>query len=733
VSFTRRAFVIGGSLAGGGMVVGVTTIGAWMSSYDRRSVQAEHLPEGGAKLVAQWIRIAADNTVTVLTPHVEMGQGSQTGTLQIVLDELDADPTHTHIELAPARSGFTIGDVMVGFIAPESEGFSRRVLEKSFGRLADLNSWQFTGGSTAIRFTGWRGIRHGAAAARQMLLQAAAERLGVPSDALQTHDSHVIWNDQRIPYGALADAASKLPTPVQPVLKTPEQWRYIGRPHPRIDLPDKVFARAEYGIDRVVPGMRYAAVVPPTLAEGTITGVTNTAEVSAMRGVERVLNLGSVVAVVADKPWRAERAVRAVQMEVTPREEPLYDSDVLRPVRGEILQIGELFVAASRGEGAKEAIGGGERVIGAEYTLPFLAHAPMEPMNATIWEDGGKVHIATGTQDPFATRTQTAAVLGRPVDAVVVHPHTLGGGFGRRAGASGASFNWVRIAAQLQKEAGGALQMLWSREAGLAMSSYRPADHAWLRATLGPDGRPTAWWARHHAPISTAQDALPPYDIPHVTVEHTRLEPALPFAFWRSVDASIQGFTIESFVDELAIAAGEDPLAYRLSLVDSQSRYARLLSRVADLSGWGGAQPEGMALGVALNECFGSIVAQVAQVSLEDGRTRVHRVWAAVDPGLAINPDSVKAQVEGGIHFGLSAALYGQITIRQGAIEQTNFHNYPVVRMADAPRVEVVIQQTPGATVGGVGEVGTPGAAPAVANALAQLTQRPRTLPIAPS
>ncbi len=448
-----------------------------------------------------------------------------------------------------------------------------------------------------------------------------------------------------------------------------------------------------------------------------------------MRGVEAVLNLGHVVAVVADKPWRAEAAVRAIDMTTTPPAGGPHDSEVLLAVRRDLVRQGELSEAISRGDGAKDHISAADTVVEAEYTLPFLAHAPMEPMNATVWKESDQVHIATGTQDPLSTRIRTAAVLGIDVEQVVVHPHTIGGGFGRRAGLSGSSFNWVRAAAEIHGKVGGAVQMIWSREAGIRMSSYRPADVGWLRATLGPDGKPVAWWSRHYTKVFAPPEAVPPYDIPHVTVEHAALEPALPYAFWRSVDASIHGYTIECFLDELATAAGEDPLAYRLSLVAPTSRYARLLARVAELSDWSGTPPAGTARGVALNECFGSIVAQVAEVSIEGGRPKVHRVWAAVDPGTAINPDSVRAQVEGGIQFGLSAALFGQITLKDDIVEQSNFHDYRVVRFGDAPRVEVDILETPNAPVGGIGEVGTPGAAPAVANALARLGTRPRALP----
>ncbi|HCH66157.1 MAG TPA: hypothetical protein DFR83_25365, partial [Deltaproteobacteria bacterium] len=495
MSITRRALMVAGGVAGGGLMLGVTTMGAWIAAYDRRSEQREALAIRGAKLVAQWILINAEGHVTILSPHVEMGQGSQTGILQIVLDELSADPARTAIEMAPSTSGFTVGDMMAGFLMGEAamDGFSRRLVDQTFGRLVSVGNMQFTGGSTAVRFTGWRGMRRAAACAREMLVEAAATELGVEKSTLTTENGAVMHAESGrvLDFGALAAAAAALPMPTDPTYKPRDQWKYIGTRHPRVDIPEKVFATAEYGIDVRIDGMRYAAVAAPSLAEGTITGIDNRAEVEAMPGVEAIYNLGDMVAVVADKPWRAEKAVRAVQQVCTPPLGGPLDSEALLQMREDLVLGGELARATSHGSGIVEAIESAETVVEARYTVPFLAHAPMEPMNATVWEEGGQVHVATGTQDPINTRIHVANIRGIDMEQVVVHPHTIGGAFGRRSGFTPSNFNWVTSAAKIQQQAGGAVKSIWSREAGIRMSHWRPADFAWMRATLGADGKPS--------------------------------------------------------------------------------------------------------------------------------------------------------------------------------------------------------------------------------------------------
>jgi len=732
MKLTRRALLVSGGILGGGFVIGAAGIGVYINQFDRRGLQQSALSAGSAKVVAQWIAIAPDGAVTILSPHTEMGQGAQTGLLQIVLDELDADPEQTTITMAPASPEFSHSDAMGGFILGEKEltGWTRRFVDKTFGRMCQLSNIQFTGGSTAIRFTGWRGLRRAAAAARQMLAEAGAAQLGVHASAVRTENGQVIHDasGRSVGYGALAEAVSTMPVPPEPAYKAREDWKFIGTRYPRVDLPDKIFATATYGIDVAVEGMRFAAVAPRTLAMGTITAVTNEAEVRAMRGVEAVLVLDDAVAVVADNPWRAEKAARAVQMECQPPEGGLLRSDELLAEQRAIVSGTELSSLHAVGDTA--AAFEGATVIEAEYFAPYLAHSPMEPLNATIWDEDGKIHVATGVQGPLAARAMVAEVLERPMEEVILYPHTMGGGFGRRNGLAAAGLNWLVQAARIHKAVGGAVKLTWSREADVRLSTFRPSDVAMMRAALGPDGKPVAWHARMYAPVLAPAEATPHYSIPNVTIESAQGEPALEYSYWRSVDASVHGFFIESFIDELARAASVDPVDYRLSLLEADGRHARVLSHVAEMSGWRSHDASGgRALGVALVASFGSIVAQVAEVSRDGGRPKVHRVWCAIDCGTAINPGSVEAQMQGGILYGLTAALHGRITLEDGAIKESNFHDYQIVRFSDAPRIAVDILSSPGAPVGGAGEPGTPPIAPAVANALAALDARPREMP----
>lgn len=733
MKISRRSLLVTGGVLGGGFLIGVAGVGLHINAYNPRDLQQSVLSNGAVKVVAQWITISPDGQVTILSPHTEMGQGAQTSLLQIVLDELDADPGRTIIQMAPASPAFTHSDAMSGFILGQTEmsDWARQFVDKTFGRACMMRQVQFTGGSTAIRFTGWRGLRRAAAAAREMLAQAGAEALGVPLGSVRTADS-TVWHDasgRNIGYGALAPVVSEMDVPVSPAYKDPSERRFIGTRFPRVDIPDKVFAQAVYGIDVELPGMRYAAVAPPPITRGTITAIRNQSAVEAMSGVEAVLLLGDVVAVVADNPWRAEQAARKVDMACQPPEGGVLDEVAFRQAQWSTVRGGELDVVYSQGD-VQEALASGEAVA-AEYAAPYLAHAPMEPMNATIWEEDGVVHVASGVQGPLAARAHVAEVLGMPMEMVQFHAHTMGGGFGRRSALSADNLSWLRHTAAIYQAVGGAIKLTWSREAGIRLGTFRPSDVASMRARLGPDGRPIAWHARMFAAVLGAKDATPHYNIPNILIESAYADPLLPYSYWRSVDASTHGFFIESFIDELARAADQDPVDYRLSLLDADSRHARVLRRVAEISGWGQARaPEEGALGVALFASFGSIVAQVAAVSMEGGRPRVHQVWCVIDCGTAVNPGSVEAQMQGGIHFGLSAALYGEITLKDGLIRQSNFHDYRAVRFVDAPRIEVDILSSPEAPLGGAGEPGTPPIAPAVANAIAALEARPRNLPL---
>lgn len=730
MKITRRKLLIAGGIAGGGLLLGIVGIGGYAATFDPLS-QRDAVPKG-VRMLARWITLSPDGTTTLYSPHTEMGQGAHTGLLVILLDEMDVDPAKVVVEQAPATSAFATNDVVAGFLLGDDEvgGWARTLVEGAFGRSAELANVQMTGGSTSIRFTGWRGVRHAAAAGREMLAQAGAERLGVPVTEVTTVDSKVVHekSGRSIGYGELAEAASKRDVPQEPAFKRPEEWKYIGKPYPRIDLPDKVFATAEYGIDVEVPDMRFAAVAPAPITNAKVTGVSNLDAVKERPGVEDVVVMSDGVAVVANNPWRAEQAARAAKMTYDEPAGGLLHSAKLLESRRSRVAAGDLDVVHEVGD-APAMLAGGD-VVEAEYIAPFLAHTPMEPLNATIWTEGGKTHVATGIQAPLSGRAAIAEKLGVSIDDVVLHPHTMGGGFGRRIAMSDACMNWLTHAVRVHQEVGGAVKVTWSREADVQLGTYRPADVARLRAKLDDNGRPVAWAAASFAKIGAVPEAVPIYDIPNVIVETAAGEPALPYAYWRSVDASTHGFFVESFIDELANAADADPIEYRLSLVKSRKRHARVLERAAEMAGWTGRTRGDRAYGVALFESFGTIVAQIAEVSIADRKPRVHRVWCAVDCGVAINPDSVEAQMQGGIIFGLTAALYGEITLKDGKMQQSNFHNYPMVRFADAPRIKVDILRSLDAPIGGAGEPGTPPIAPAVANALAALGERPRRLPL---
>jgi len=676
-----------------------------------------------------WIQLDRDGTLTVLSPHTEMGQGSQTGLLQIVADELDASWERCRVRSAPATTAFGNGTPIEGFLLGETElsGFVERLVQNGFHQIGGLGNLQMTGGSTAVRFTGWRSMRVAAAAARTLLAQAAADRWGVDPASVRTAD-HAVHHDpsgRRLDYGALAHDAAARPVPAAPRLKTAAERTYVGRPMPRPDLPPKVFGAPVYGIDEDVPGMRFAAVRFTDVLGAPVARVPDRDAVLGRRGVEAVVILDEAIAVVADNPWRAEQAVRAATLEAAPHPNASLTTASLEQALWDELD-GGLSTLHTAGRGAAPLDDGGP-VLEAAYAVPYLAHTPLEPMNATVWRDGDVVHFAGGMQNPLMVRAHVADTLGIAHDRVVVQPRWMGGGFGRRGGLGHDILNWVTQAVRIQEQVGGAVKMIWSREADIRGSRFRPMQVARLRGRVGDDGLPQVMDIRFAGTVTDAETAVPPYPLPHVSVRHTDRNPPLPFAFWRSVDGSTHPFWLETFFDRLVREAGGDPLEARLRLLVDDPRARRVLETVAEQAGWRhGVDAQGRAMGVAFTPSFGSVVAQIAQVSLQRGSPRVHRVWAAVDCGVAINPDSIEAQIQGGVHYGLSAALYGRIDLENGRIVQSNFHDYRAVSMADAPRVDVRILETDGAPVGGIGEVGVPAIAPAVANALARLEDAPR-------
>ena len=731
----RRLFLFGGAAVGGALVLGVAGVGggaAWLASRDRIDAQRAGVPDDGrGPLLALWLRLSPDGHLTVMSPHTEMGQGAMTGLLQIVCDELDVDWDDASIELAPADTAFTNGNVVEGFLLGDGTptGLVGSLVSNGFWTMGDLLNLQMTGGSASIRFTGWQSMRYAAAAAREVLVAAAADSLGVPAAELSTASGHVVHeaSGKRVPYGDLVQAAAALELPAAPTPKSPDAYRLVGHRVPRVDIPDKVFATATYGIDVVVDDMLHAAVAHPPHIGAEVTAVTNEADILKRRGVHSVHIVPHGVAVVADNPWRAEQAARAVTYEhSTPPTASESTASLFQQMRDKLADDALLSSAEEHGdvEGAATGV-----VVEGEFEVPYLAHAPMEPMNATAVVDGDMLHVHVGVQNPLGCAANVAAFLGRDPSTVRVHGLTMGGGFGRRA-SLGPDQDHVDAAAQLAVATGKPIKLLWSREADLQACHMRNGCVGRIRATANPDGTIATWDQRTYGKINNPHEALPGYPLPHLRVRNVDERQFIPFAYWRSVDASIYPFFIESMVDEVARAAGADPLQARLAMLPEHSREARVLRTVAEMAGWRTDVVDGRALGLAIVTSFGSIVGQVAEVSLQGDVPRVHKVYVAADLGRAINPDSVEAQLQGGVQFGLSAALYGRIDIVDGGVKQSNFHDYKMVRMADAADVEVTLLTSPEAPVGGAGEPGVPPVAPAVANAMAVLGRRPRTLPI---
>jgi len=720
---TRRAFLVSGALLGGGLALG------YVLCPDRLGVRRSI---AGEFALVTWLRIRPDNTVTILVPHVEMGQGSQTVLAMMLADELDADWAQVRVEQAPAESMFATGDVVRAFLMGEREttpGIARR-LDLAAWQMAKLSDLQITGGSLSIRSSGRLGMRRAGAAAREMLIQAAAEQWGVPAAECRAELGRVmhVGSERVHTYGALAQAAAALDPPLAPTLKSRRDYRYCGQSPQLIHVERAVRGTLIYGVDAQVPGMKYAAIRHVPAFGGSI-GKFDAATVSGQPGVEEILEMPGAIAVVADSYWHAQRALDQLPLEFVTAKDPAPDSVALDAQFEQLLAAGNVKTDFKQGTapGAQEPSG---RVFASTYSVPFLAHATMEAMNCTAWLHDGKLDIWTSTQDPLGARAVAAKVAGVPEVDVTVHALHLGGGFGRR---TPGSFNYVEDAAHIARRVAYPVKLLWSREEDIRHDTFRPAVMARLQSEPGGDGLPLAW--RHvYTDIGYNEDraaAFIPYAIPNQRIGRVPHAVHVPLGFWRSVEHSYHGFFIESFVDELAARAGVDPLAFRLRLLGAAPRFQRVLQRAADLIGWGSAPRAGTGKGIAVKESFGTIVAEAVEVEISaSGSLRVLRICAAVDGGEIVHPDNARAQVEGGILFGLGAALKGRITLKDGRVEQGNFNDYPVLGMAETPEIDVDFLDSD-APMGGIGEVGVPPCAPALCNAIHAATGvRIRRLPI---
>ena len=715
--WTRRTFIAAGSLIGGGFVLGVGTIALAPNRLRIVPKQAS-----GHERLTTWIKITPDNEVIAVIPHCEMGQGALTGVAMMLAEELEADWSRVRIEEAPAEDVYANGYMLRGFgaeLGMEIPRWLERFVDYATYKVADIAGLQITGGSSSTRSTGQFGMRVAGAAAKEMLLEAAAARWNVPVGELTARDSQVMHaaSNRSATYGELASAAAAIKPPQHPAIKPRAQYRLVGTRRPRHDIPSKVDGTAQYGIDVALPEMLYAAIAAAPVPGGKLAGVDSSPAL-AMAGVRDVVRLDDAVAVVADGYWQALQALRVLQPQFTDAGLGGMDSERIFAAHAAVLDGEEPTVLAQ-----------GDRTVTAEYRAPYLAHATMEPMCATARFADGRCEVWAGTQDPLNARRVAAEAAQIDAADVVMHNMQLGGGFGRRLpGAFDYVDQAVRIAKALTPRP---IKLIWSREEDLRHDYYRPAVLARMGSALDAEGLPTSWTSHFTgAAFLDAPAATPIYGIDAPNILVTEAPVHLRTGSWRSVASSQHGFFMESFIDELAHAAGRDPFEYRSALLSYKPRHRAVLERAAAMARWGTPLPEGRARGIAIVECFGTRVAEVAEVSIESGAVRVHRVDAAVDCGQVVNPDQALAQIQGAIMFGLSAALFHEITVKDGAVVQRSFPDYDMVRLANAPRVNVEFLESD-APVGGLGEPGVPPIAPAVANAVFALTgQRLRRLPL---
>ena len=727
--WTRRAFIGAGVVAGGALVVGI----AVRPGNPTDKLKPFVANGDGENLINAWVKIGADNVVTAIVPHAEMGQGAHTALAQMLADEMDADWDKLEILEAPGIASYAGADIGREFLAPTLEvpNLLEPTVQGTFLKLADMMSISFTGGSFSIRGVGNRSLRMAGAAAKQMLIAAAAQKWGVAAGEITAAKSMLTHkaSGKSATYGEFAAAAAEQSLPVKPKRKKVSEYVLMGKPIPRKDIPSKVNGTAGFGIDAEVEGMKYAAVKAPPVIGATVEKI-NAAAAKSMPGVLQILNMGDFVAVVADGYWQAQQALNTVEATYSKADGQGLDQDAVFARYAKALdEAGADGGDVETDEGdAIAAFGNAAKTVKAEYKVPFLAHATMEPMNCTARVEGDTCELWLGTQNPLGARRDVAKALGISDDNVSVKNAYLGGGFGRRGNS-----DIPVMAARIAKAAGYPVKMIWSREEDTAQDHYRPSATSRFEAGLDESGKLVSW-NNIHVHLFDPQEAptVPHYAVPNHLIRKVDVPMHLRFGPWRSVDHSQQSWFIESFVDEIAQAAGKDPLALRRELLAKAPRHLAVLNKAAEMANWDSKLPEGHGRGIALVPSFGSIVAQVAEVDMTGKKARVTKVYCCADVGFAMNPDGVAAQMESAIVYGLTAALYGEISIKDGAVQQSNFHDYQMLRMNEMPDVEVALINGDHERIGGAGEPGLPPIAPAVTNAIFAATgTRIRELPIA--
>jgi isoquinoline 1-oxidoreductase beta subunit len=724
MKINRRRFLLSTAVLGGGVLIGYSAL----KPSKHRRANAE-LATGEERYVTSFIKIEPNNKITIYVPHSEMGQGVHTSLPMMAADELDAAWEDITVEQAPATDMFANGELVKGFAGEFGlPGFLTGIVNASAVSVAELMNLQVTGGSSSVRFTGESSMRTAGAAARQMLVECAASRWGVAADECSTKLTHVQHNasGRSLSYGELAVDAAMLEPPRDVTLKDPSQFTIMGKAISRVDIPAKVDGTAVYGIDAQSEDMLYAAIrLAPVF--GTKLVSVDAGDVLSRRGVKRIIELEDSVAVVADSYWRAKEALKLVKSEFESSDADTissadlfagFERSLAEDNNSKVIEVGD----------AETAMDAAADVIEGNYTVPYLAHAAMEPMNCTVHIHDDIAEVWTSTQDALGIKARVAKIAGLSEDDAIFHHSYLGGGFGRRL-----PFNWNVIdhATLIAKEFDVPVKTVLSREDDMQQDYYRPAVASNFKAAFDANGMVQAWHNRFTGPIQTPGASHIPYAIPNQSIAVVDGDTHVPIAAWRSVDHSQQTFFTESFVDEIAHRSGKNPYQFRMEMLAEHPRHRKVLEVAAEAAGYGQNLPEGHALGIAVQESFGSIVAEVAEVSLdENNRPVVHKVTCAIDCGWAVNPDTVEAQVESGIIYGLTAALYGEISIENGRVAQNNFPDYEMVRMSDAPEIDVHIVES-GEELGGLGEPSTPPLAAAVSNGLYILTgQRVRELPL---
>jgi isoquinoline 1-oxidoreductase beta subunit len=710
---SRRKFLWESAAVMGGLVISF-----YLPPRGGRAIAADEPPMQAKQIYPPnaFVHIAPDDSITIVCNKSEMGQGVYTSLPMMIAEELEADWSRIRVESAPVAAVYN---------------------HTAFGM-------QLTGGSSSVP-SSWEQLRRVGASGRTLLIRAAAQQWSVPEGECHAENSQVIHanSGRKAGYGALADAAAKLPLPENVELKSPKDFKLIGKPAKRLDTPEKINGTAKFGLDVYLPGMLTVLIARSPVFGGKVKRFDAT-EASKVPGVKGVHQVPTGIAVAATGFWPAKTARELLKVEWDEGPGAALSTPKMR---AEYLALAKQPGAVARNDGdVAKGLKQARKSITAEYEVPYLAHATMEALNVTVDLKPGHCTIWTGTQAQTMDRNAAAKIAGLQPEQVEIHTQYLGGGFGRRANPRS---DFVTEAVQVAKVIGKPVKVVWAREDDMRGGNYRPMWADRIEAGIGKDGKPVAWkhtivgqsivagtpfearMVKGGVDVTSVEGASDlPYLIPNLQVELHSPKNAVPVQWWRSVGHSHTAFIVETMIDELAHAAGKDPVAYRLSILPADSRYRGVLQLAAREAGWGEKKlPRNHAYGVAVHKSFNSQVAEIAEVSLENGRIRVHRVIAAVDCGMAVNPDGVRQQVESGIVYGLSAALHGAITLENGRVMQSNFDRYAPLRLSEMPQVEVHIVESHEHPTG-IGEPGVPPIAPAVANAVFALTgKRLRRMP----